>query len=170
MALKRPRGSAGTLVVLEHTSTVLRGNPLRDPHVRRVAVWLPPQYDAGALPGRGPRFPTLYDFVGFTGSGLAHANWKPFGDKGYKFRDRENSHAGMGKFKLKGHATRARTAIKLSGADELLPIASDTLPVPTGEPVTVRLHNSDNENCWGADFAGSSVLRNDEGLLKAKLP
>ena len=22
----------------------------------------------------------LYDLVGFTGSGLAHANWKPFGD------------------------------------------------------------------------------------------
>jgi S-formylglutathione hydrolase FrmB len=80
MALKRPRGSAGTLVVLEHTSKVLRGNPRGDPHVRRVAVWLPPQYDADALPGRGPRFPALYDFVGFTGSGLAHANWKPFGD------------------------------------------------------------------------------------------
>src|SRR5712692_4648126 len=26
------------------------------------------------------RFPVLYDLVGFTGSGLAHANWKPFGD------------------------------------------------------------------------------------------
>ena len=22
----------------------------------------------------------LYDLVGFTGSGLAHTNWKPFGD------------------------------------------------------------------------------------------
>jgi hypothetical protein len=80
MALKRPRGSAGTLVTLEHTSRVLRGNPLGDPHVRKLAVWLPPQYDAGAAPGRGPSFPVLYDLVGFTGSGLAHANWKPFGD------------------------------------------------------------------------------------------
>ena len=26
------------------------------------------------------RFPVLYDLVGFTGSGLAHINWKPFGD------------------------------------------------------------------------------------------
>jgi hypothetical protein len=35
-----------------------------------------PQYDED---GRR-RFPVRYDLVGFTGSGLAHANWKPFGD------------------------------------------------------------------------------------------
>jgi len=74
MARKRPRGPAGTLVVLEHVSRVLRGNPLGDPHVRKLAVWLPPQYD-----GRR-RFPVLYDLVGFTGSGLANVAWKPFGD------------------------------------------------------------------------------------------
>jgi hypothetical protein len=76
MALKRPKGSAGTLVVLEHTSHVLRGNALGDPHVRKLGVWLPPHYDGS---GRR-RFPVLYDLVGFTGSGLAHFNWKPFGD------------------------------------------------------------------------------------------
>ena len=75
MALKRHKGPDGTLVVLEHDSRILRGNPLGDPHVRKLAVWLPPQYDAG-----GGRFPVLYDLVGFTGSGLAHTNWKPFGD------------------------------------------------------------------------------------------
>ncbi|MEP6942986.1 MAG: alpha/beta hydrolase-fold protein [Betaproteobacteria bacterium] len=80
MALKRPQGHAGTLVVLEHTSRVLDGNPLGDPHVRKLGVWLPPQYDAGAARGRGRRFPVLYDLVGFTGSGLAHANWKPFAE------------------------------------------------------------------------------------------
>jgi enterochelin esterase-like enzyme len=76
MALKRPRGAPGTLVVLEHESKILRGNPLGDPHRRRLAVWLPPQYDHA---GRR-RFPVLYDLVGFTGSGASHANWKPFGD------------------------------------------------------------------------------------------
>jgi enterochelin esterase-like enzyme len=74
--LKRARGRAGTLVVLEHSSKILKGNPLKDPHVRKLAVWLPPQYDAG----RARRFPVLYDLVGFTGSGLAHANWKAFGE------------------------------------------------------------------------------------------
>ncbi len=77
MALKRPKGPAGTLVVLEHTSKILAGNPLGDPHVRKLGVWLPPQYDDG---GGRRRFPAFYDLVGFTGSGLAHANWKPFGD------------------------------------------------------------------------------------------
>jgi S-formylglutathione hydrolase FrmB len=80
MALKRPQGLAGTLVVLEHTSQVLRGNPLGDPHVRKLGIWLPPQYDSGAKRGRGRRFPALYDLVGFSGSGLAHANWKPFAE------------------------------------------------------------------------------------------
>lgn len=80
MALKRPRGPAGTLVVLEHVSRVLKGNPLGDPHVRKLAVWLPPQYDEGRGRGLGRRFPVLYDLAGFTGSGLAHTNWKPFGD------------------------------------------------------------------------------------------
>src|SRR3990172_5977312 len=76
MSLKRPKGHPGTLVVLEHTSKILKGNPLGDPHVRKVGVWLPPQYDGSGK----KRFPVLYDLVGFTGSGLAHANWKPFGD------------------------------------------------------------------------------------------
>src|SRR5258707_8713603 len=81
MALKRPRWGAGTVVVLEHDSKVLRGNALGDPHVRKVAVWLPPQYSEGATRGRGRRFPVLYDMVGFTGSGLSHIAWKNFGDK-----------------------------------------------------------------------------------------
>jgi enterochelin esterase-like enzyme len=80
MSRKRPLSNAGNLVVLEHESRVLADNPLGDPHRRKLAVWLPAQYDQGAGQGRGTRFPVLYDLVGFTGSGLAHANWKPFGD------------------------------------------------------------------------------------------
>ncbi|HEX7384572.1 MAG TPA: alpha/beta hydrolase-fold protein, partial [Burkholderiaceae bacterium] len=76
MALKRPKGPAGTVVLLEHDSKILRGNPLGDPHVRKLAVWLPPQYDGS---GR-KRFPVLYDLVGFTGTGISHLGWKPFSD------------------------------------------------------------------------------------------
>ncbi len=76
MALKHTKAPLGTVVVLEHTSKILKGNPLRDPHVRKVGAWLPPQYEAE--PDR--RFPVLYDLVGFTGSGLSHTGWKPFGD------------------------------------------------------------------------------------------
>jgi S-formylglutathione hydrolase FrmB len=78
MARKRPAHAGGRVVVLEHTSRVLAGNPLGDPHVRRLAAWLPAAYDEGASRGRGRRFPVLFDLVGFTGSGLAHVNWRPF--------------------------------------------------------------------------------------------
>ena len=77
MARKRPLRDAGTIVVLEHRSRILADNPLGDPHVRRLAVWLPPEYDE-RRGGPGRRFPVLYDMVGFTGSGPAHLNWKPF--------------------------------------------------------------------------------------------
>jgi hypothetical protein len=74
--LKRSKGPSGDLLILEHDSRILRDNPLGDPHVRKLGVWLPPQYH-----GTGNRrFPLLYDLVGFTGSGLAHTGFKPFGD------------------------------------------------------------------------------------------
>ena len=76
MALKRPQWKPGTLVLLEHDSKILRNNPLNDPHVRKLAVWLPPQYDGSA----NRRFPALYDLVGFTGSGLSHVAWKNFSE------------------------------------------------------------------------------------------
>ena len=77
MSLKRPKAPAGKLVVLEHSSEILKGNPLGDPHVRKVAVWLPAQYDG--FRGR-QRFPVLYDLVGYTGSGLSHTSWKAFSE------------------------------------------------------------------------------------------
>jgi hypothetical protein len=80
MALKRPRWHSGTVVVLEHVSKLLKGNPLGDPATRKVAVWLPPGYDEGGTHGRGKRFPVLYDLVGFTGSGLSHVAWKNFSE------------------------------------------------------------------------------------------
>ncbi len=80
MALKRPKWEAGSVVVLEHHSRILRGNPLGDPPVRQLAVWLPPRYDQGGSRSLGRRFPVLYDLVGFTGSGLSHVAWKNFSE------------------------------------------------------------------------------------------
>ena len=83
MALKRPGWPAGKVVVLEHISKILAGNALGDPHVRKLHVWLPSQYDEGVSrtkSGKGKRFPVLVDMVGFTGSGMSHTNWKNFSD------------------------------------------------------------------------------------------
>ncbi len=78
MALKRATWPAGRVVTLQHTSKVLADNPLGDPHVRTLDVWLPPQYDRAQGRGRGPRFTVLFDLVGFTGSGRAHTAWRNF--------------------------------------------------------------------------------------------
>ena len=82
MARKKPLAASGRTVVLEFDSKILARNPLRDPSLRKVAVWLPPGYDddtvRGRSSGRGRRYPVLFDLVGFTGSGLAHLNWRPF--------------------------------------------------------------------------------------------
>ncbi len=80
MAIKRPVRAPGSVVVLEHHSRILAGNPLGDPQVRKLAVWLPPGYDRRSGAGPGRRFPVLYDLVGFTGSGAAHLNWQPFSE------------------------------------------------------------------------------------------
>ena len=81
MARKRPSRTGGTVVVLEHRSKILADNPLGDSADRTLGVWLPHEYDGGATHGRGQRFPVLYDLVGFTGTGIAHLNWKPFSEK-----------------------------------------------------------------------------------------
>jgi len=78
MPIKRPHGSPGRLVVLQHTSKVLKGNALGDPVVRPLHVWLPPHYDAE--PAGERRFPVLFDLVGFMGSGASHTSWKNFGE------------------------------------------------------------------------------------------
>jgi S-formylglutathione hydrolase FrmB len=78
MPIKRPKGAPGRVVVLEHTSRVLAGNRLGDPHVRALHVWLPPAYDDPRA--AETRYPVLYDLVGFMGSGSSHTNWKAFGE------------------------------------------------------------------------------------------
>jgi len=74
MTLKRKTWPEGELLVLEHDSTILRDNPLGDPHVRKHHVWLPPQYNKS----RNRRFPVMYDLVGYTGSGPSHTAWRNF--------------------------------------------------------------------------------------------
>ena len=61
---------------LEHVSKVLKNNPLKDPYRREILVWLPPGYSANTT----QRYPVFYDLAGFTGSGPARLNWKPFGE------------------------------------------------------------------------------------------
>ncbi len=54
----------GTVVNLQHESTVLKDNPLGDPYIRDLWVYLPPGYEES-----GERYPTVYCLTGFTGRG-----------------------------------------------------------------------------------------------------
>lgn len=55
-------------------SVVLKGNPLGDPSVREVPVYLPPSYGRQ----RGVRYPVLFYLPGFTGTGRAALNYNPW--------------------------------------------------------------------------------------------
>ena len=86
---RRPQGR---LVEFEIESAALAGNLLGDPTRRVVAVYLPPGYDAD--PSR--RYPLFVDLVGFTGSGLAHLNWRAFGESVPQRLDRLVAEGRMG--------------------------------------------------------------------------
>lgn len=64
---------AGTVVNIRHESEVLKNNPLGDPHVRDLFVYLPPGYETS-----GERYPTVYCLTGFTGRGKMLLNDSAF--------------------------------------------------------------------------------------------
>ncbi|EOD62460.1 alpha/beta hydrolase [Amycolatopsis vancoresmycina] len=55
------------------SSTLLRGNPLGDPHERPLWVYVPPGYDDGS-----ERYPAVYVIQGYTGHLTMWANRTPF--------------------------------------------------------------------------------------------
>src|SRR5580693_1420980 len=63
-----PMGSVSRVTI---ESQALKSNMLGDPSVRVVDVYVPAGHDGQGLP-------LLVDLVGFTGSGLSHANWLGF--------------------------------------------------------------------------------------------
>jgi len=64
--------SPSRVVSVQFASRALRGNPLGDPHVRTVPVYLPPGYDDPAQAKR--RYPSAYVLTGFTGRGTMLLN------------------------------------------------------------------------------------------------
>ena len=57
------------VVFLEHESEILKGNPLGDPHVRTLPVYLPPDYETS-----GRRYPVALGITGFTGTSMSYLN------------------------------------------------------------------------------------------------
>ena len=67
-------GHRSRILTLDHSSAVLKDNPLGDPFERPVNVYLPAAY----VHQQKKRFPVLFDLSGFTGSGPGHLNWRNF--------------------------------------------------------------------------------------------
>ena len=65
--------TGGTVLSLRHESEVLRGNPLGDPYVRDLFVYLPPGYAES-----GEKYPSVYCLTGFTGRGKMLLNDSAF--------------------------------------------------------------------------------------------
>lgn len=63
------------VIVLKHTSRVLKNNPLNDPYIRDVIVYLPPSYKNTAK-----RFPVAYLISGFTGYGAMNMNLSAYSE------------------------------------------------------------------------------------------
>lgn len=63
----------GNIVLRRHESEVLKENPLGDPHIRDLYVYLPPGYD-----GSDEQYPVVFCLTGFTGRGKMLLNDNAF--------------------------------------------------------------------------------------------
>ncbi|MEO8649778.1 MAG: alpha/beta hydrolase-fold protein [Acidobacteriota bacterium] len=63
----------GSIKILKHNSSLLRNNPLGDPHVRDLYLYLPPGYSDTDV-----RYPVVYCLTGFTGRGKMLLNDNAF--------------------------------------------------------------------------------------------
>jgi enterochelin esterase family protein len=71
-----PRAKSKGRVALEEVSSrALRNNPLHDPHVRTLPVYLPPGYDESDR-----RYPVIFVLSGFLGSGRMLLNYNHYSE------------------------------------------------------------------------------------------
>ena len=64
----------GKVLYLEHTSKVLKNNHLGDPHIRKIGVYLPHDYEQNPQ----KHYPLFMYLAGFMSSGLSALNWTNF--------------------------------------------------------------------------------------------
>ena len=96
--------------------------------------------------------------------------WKAISTKGYKYKDKAAAKDGAFKVVLKGNATDAKTKILFKGKNGNLGFTGGNPLLDASGTISVRLSNTDNANCWGADFAPVTVIKNTDSLFKAKTP
>lgn len=91
--------------------------------------------------------------------------WSALGSTGFLYTDAAGAQDGLTRVLLRPLPADPGTKIVFAGAGAELPLPS--LPRPGGEDLFVRVHNSSNDACWGADFTPADVVRNDATAFKA---
>jgi len=89
---KEPRGiselpsvkKSGNVVIHTFKSKVLKSNPLKDPYIRDIAVYIPPEYSKSKSKG----YVAAFGLVGFGGTGKMMLNVDPFYEPLNKRMDR----------------------------------------------------------------------------------
>ena len=66
----------GKVVTHSHKSTILKSNPLKDPYVREIIIYLPPGYSESYSKG----YVTVFGLAGFGGNGKTLLNSDPLGE------------------------------------------------------------------------------------------
>ena len=161
MALKRPTWPAGRVVTLEHTSKVLADNPLGDPHVRTLDVWLPPQYDQAQGRGRGERFPVLFDLVELHGQrplahGLAQLRRERARARGAA-RSRAQDRAGHRRVPRLLHGVRRQPVRQLEAVGRYADYLTREL-VPFVDRELRTLAAREHRGCFGKSSGGYGAL------------
>ena len=75
--------ATGQIIIEKISSEVLRDNPLGDPYLRQVPVYVPPGYNDGHT-----RYPVIYLLTGFTGRGTLLVNEASFDENIQERMDR----------------------------------------------------------------------------------
>lgn len=92
-------------------------------------------------------------------------NWVRLRSAGYKYQDKAGTADGLQKVVLKSSATD-KASVVLKGKGVGLP----DLSPPITAPLFVQLINGSTGMCWGAVYGESALVKNQTGLLKAKIP
>jgi hypothetical protein len=66
----------GRITVHRYESKILKSNPLRDPHIRDLIIYLPPEYTESSSHG----YIAVFGLVGFGGQGKMLLNADPLGE------------------------------------------------------------------------------------------
>jgi glucose/arabinose dehydrogenase len=91
--------------------------------------------------------------------------WSALGSSGFLYTDAAGAKDGLTRVLLRPLPADPGSKIVFAGAGSELSLP--VLPLPAGENLSVRVHSSANDACWGADFSPADVVRNDAAAYKA---